>query len=92
MCPLVLTLVVSSSTKSMALPSQPFLSHCCCLFSSGGGGGGVEYGGGAAGGEDRAAVVTRLLQTPVYSVSDGKPDGGASGDSLVASRTGEALR
>ena len=54
----------------------------------------MEAGGGAAGSEDRAAMVTRLLQTPVYSVSDGRPDGGGGGGepSLVASRTGEALR
>ncbi|CAM9114977.1 unnamed protein product, partial [Ectocarpus sp. 4 AP-2014] len=58
----------------------------------GGGGGGFDAGGGPSGGVDQAAVVTRLLQTPVYSASEGRPDGGDREDSLVASRTGEALR
>ncbi|CAB1112946.1 unnamed protein product [Ectocarpus sp. CCAP 1310/34] len=73
---------------------------CPCLlwsfglpyFSGGGGGGGFDAGGGPSGGVDQAAVVTRLLQTPVYSASEGRPDGGGREDSLVASRTGEALR
>ncbi|CAM9257348.1 unnamed protein product, partial [Hapterophycus canaliculatus] len=58
----------------------------------GSGAGGVEAGGGAAGGVDRAAMVTRLLQTPVYSANESKADGGGREDALVASRTGEALR
>lgn len=94
--PLVLTPTAHllSAAKSFEILTVIFLHHRVFLLfvSSGGGGGGVEYGGGATGGEDRAAMVTRLLQTPMYSVSDSKPDGGGSGDSLVASRTGEALR
>lgn len=62
------------------------------VCTNSGGASGVEAGGGAAGSEDRAAMVTRLLQTPVYSVSDGRPDGGGGESTLVASRTGEALR
>lgn len=54
--------------------------------------GGVEAGGGATGSGDRAGIGTGLLQTPVYSVSDGRPGSGGSEPSLVASRTGEALR
>lgn len=37
-------------------------------------------------------MVTRLLQTPVYSANEGKPEGGGREGSLVASRMGETLR
>lgn len=92
----------SSNTHTLALAYSRITSLSAyriigwvASYSGGGGGGGsgVEGGGGLAGGEDKAAMISRLLHTSVYSAGDGRLDSGAgTEDSLVASRTGEALR
>lgn len=65
----------------------------CGCSESGAAGGGAQGGGDPR--ADRAAAITRLLHTPVYTAGDGRADGtggGAVEDSLIASRSGEVLR
>lgn len=41
---------------------------------------------------DPSAVILSLLQTPVYSVGEGRIAGSGNEDGLVAAKSGEVLR